>query len=82
MKGRHYRNNRTFFNFTERRTIMKLTNADARAAARNCNEVYSKYGNGSEYTNSIEDFRFLVTSNPEMTEQEKNDVLWTFEHNR
>lgn len=61
---------------------MKLTNADARAAARHCNEVYSKYGNGSEYTKSIEDFIFLVKSNNEMTEQEKNDVLWVFEHSR
>ena len=61
---------------------MKLTNADARAAARNCNEVYGKYGNGSEYSKSIDDFIFLVKSNQEMTEKEKNDVLWTFEHSR
>ena len=61
---------------------MKLTNADARAAARNCNEVYGKYGNGREYTESIEDFRYLVASNKEMTEQDKRDVLWTFEHSR
>ena len=61
---------------------MKLTTGDAKAAARNCNKTWEEHGNGREYTEAIEDFRYLVASNKEMTEQDKRDVLWTFEHSR
>ena len=61
---------------------MKLTTDDARAAARDCNKIWVEHGNGREYTEAIENTRYLVASNKEMTEQEKRDFLWTFEHSR
>ena len=62
---------------------MKITTADAEAAARRALEIYDRTRfTGGEYRKFVEDFTYRVKMNPDMTDQEKRDVLWVFEHRR
>lgn len=62
---------------------MKITTDDAKAAARRALQIYDRTRfTGGEYREFVEDFHYRVKMNPDMTDQEKRDVLWVFDHNR